>query len=79
MWQFKSAIEAALLLCTNPYCLVQAGAGYGEVSHSHVIDWLLCFGNDYLLLEAVQNHQWAYYSVAKLHRERETGQTNSNE
>lgn len=52
---------------TNPCCFIQARAGNCHISHGHVIDGLLCFGNTMLLLQAEQHHQWTYHPAAKLH------------
>lgn len=51
---------------THPCRFVQAGAGNSDVGHGHVIDWLLCFGDTSLLLQAVQHHQRTHDPAAKL-------------
>lgn len=52
---------------THSCSFFQAGAGNGDISHGHVIDGLLCFWDAALLLQAVQHHQGAHDSAAKLH------------
>lgn len=38
---------------TNPCCFIQAGTGDSDVSHGHIIDRHLCFGDTTLLLQAI--------------------------
>ena len=58
---------------TDPFGLVQAGAGDGDVSHGHVEHGLLCSGNTSLLLQTEQHHQGADHPAAKLQTQRHRG------
>ena len=52
---------------TDPFGLVQAGAGDGDVGHGHVEHGLLRPGNTPLLLQTEQHHQGADHPASQLH------------
>lgn len=58
---------------TDPGCLIQAGAGDGDVGHGHVVDRLLRFGHAKLLLQAENHHQRTHDPTAELHNQTQRG------
>lgn len=50
----------------HPRFFVETGARHGNISHSHVIDWLHRFGNTSLLLQTEQHYQGTHYPAAQL-------------